>query len=187
MPDSPALTPSPTYFTKPPHSPLPSSITQGISPSTRRIEIWRREVASATLLHPTPPLPAPQGTWRRLEKRIRGRIWTGKANGKNGKGGPGKGNAWLMDEEEERPEPTRMYVLSEREEATRRLEAKAEECSWDVEGGKETEGSSGGGEKRRGVEKDARLERAAELLMRQRRVALREEEEVMGERMRVVV
>lgn len=81
-----------------------------------------------------------------------------------------------------------MYELSEREEATRRLEAKAEEWSWDVEGGKETEGSSGGDvEKRRGDEKDARLERAAELLLRQRKMELSEEEAVMEDSRRVVV
>ena len=77
-----------------------------------------------------------------------------------------------------------MYELTEREkEAGRRVvEAKAEEWSWDVEGGRETEGSSGGVERRRGDEKQARLERAAELLLRQRKMELSEEEEVMGER-----
>lgn len=87
--------------------------------------------------------------------------------------------------EEEESEQTGMYELTEREmEAGRRVvEAKAEEWSWDVEGGRETEGSSGEGvERRRGDEKQARLERAAELLLRQRKMELSEEEEIMGER-----
>jgi hypothetical protein len=89
-----------------------------------------------------------------------------------------------MMEEEEREE-TRMYELSERE---REKERKVvEEWSWDVE--RRESGSTGQGvEKRRGDEKDARLERAAELLGRQGKVEVSDETEyeVVEER-RVVV
>ncbi|OBT86582.1 hypothetical protein VE02_05120 [Pseudogymnoascus sp. 03VT05] len=166
MANSPALTPD-----------SPPSLTPSTPPSTRRILIWRHEVHTATTLHPTPPLPAPQGTWRRLEKRIRGKIWTGKGTSgrvKSGKSGNGYGSVnWGMMEEEEEREETRMYELSERERAKEQkvvVEAgKAEEWSWD--GGGRESGSTGEegeeGKKRRGDEKEARLERAAELLGRQ--------------------
>lgn len=90
--------------------------------------------------------------------------------------------------EEEPAEQTRMYEPTEREqEAGRGGEKRTEEWSWGVEGGRETDGSSAEGvERRRGNEKQARLERAAELLLRQRKMELSEEEEV-NEVKRVVV
>ncbi|ELR06247.1 hypothetical protein GMDG_02042 [Pseudogymnoascus destructans 20631-21] len=123
---------------------------------------------------PHPPRPAQQGTWRRLERRIRGKIWTGKASGGELGNGIGNGNWGVMEEEREE---TRMYELTEKERGVGRMVV--EECSWEVER-EETEGSAGR-EKRRGDEKEERLERAAELLGRQGKVGVEVSDEVEDE------
>lgn len=87
-----------------------------------------------------------------------------------------KGEKRCQELDEDEAEETKMYELSEREEAVRREAKKTEEWSWGVEGGRETASSEGEG--RRVEEKEARLERAAELLGRQQGKM----EEVAGER-----